>query len=164
MIVSKAYFLFGNTWNSFVKSYTESLFNFQVKDDTVVHVWLGNAMKHMAKVTKAGLRAILSSCWYLNYVSYGADWSKYYKCEPQNFTGLNIVWKFWACFKCKSWTLMPKYLLTLSWDYYAYVHTVICYWGIKFNIFPRNTSFIKILALRFYKIFLCTTCIVIIFL
>ena len=41
----------------------------------------------MAKVTQAGLRAILSSPWYLNYISYGSDWTKYYLAEPLDFHG-----------------------------------------------------------------------------
>ena len=41
----------------------------------------------MAKVTGSGLRAILSSPWYLNYISYGSDWTKYYLAEPQDFHG-----------------------------------------------------------------------------
>jgi len=34
-----------------------------------------------------GYRAVLSACWYLNIISYGPDWEKYYKCDPHNFTG-----------------------------------------------------------------------------
>ena len=41
----------------------------------------------MAKVTGSGLRAILSSPWYLNYISYGSDWTKYYLAEPLDFYG-----------------------------------------------------------------------------
>ncbi|XP_019614522.1 PREDICTED: beta-hexosaminidase subunit alpha-like isoform X2 [Branchiostoma belcheri] len=61
----------------------------QVAKDTVVEVWKSNPAvpTEMARVTAKGLRAILSSCWYLNYISYGTDWGKYYTCEPQDFTG-----------------------------------------------------------------------------
>ncbi|XP_078600308.1 beta-hexosaminidase subunit alpha-like isoform X2 [Branchiostoma floridae x Branchiostoma japonicum] len=61
----------------------------QVAKDTVVEVWKSNppVPTEMATVTAKGLRAILSSCWYLNYISYGDDWGKYYSCEPQDFTG-----------------------------------------------------------------------------
>ena len=41
----------------------------------------------MAKVTSKGLRAILSSPWYLNYINYGSDWTKYYLAEPLDFYG-----------------------------------------------------------------------------
>ena len=41
----------------------------------------------MEKVTRKGLRAILSSPWYLNYISYGSDWTKYYVVEPLSFSG-----------------------------------------------------------------------------
>ena len=41
----------------------------------------------MARVTESGLRAILSSPWYLNYISYGTDWPKYYLAEPLDFFG-----------------------------------------------------------------------------
>lgn len=33
------------------------------------------------RVTNAGLRAIYSTCWYLDYINTGIDWDKYYLCE-----------------------------------------------------------------------------------
>lgn len=64
----------------------------QLKKGTIVHVWkyindpLGYTAE-MTRVTQAGHYAILSSCWYMNYISYGQDWIKFYNCDPQDFVG-----------------------------------------------------------------------------
>ncbi|XP_023335137.1 beta-hexosaminidase subunit alpha [Eurytemora carolleeae] len=59
----------------------------QVKDDTIINVWKGQWEWELSRVTKAGYRVILSSPWYLNYISYGSDWTKYYTTEPLDFYG-----------------------------------------------------------------------------
>ena len=56
--------------------------------DTVIDVWKGaNWQSEMENVTKAGFHSVLSAPFYLNYISYGEDWPKYYSVEPSNFTG-----------------------------------------------------------------------------
>lgn len=55
--------------------------------DTIIHVWKGINdepvyMRELASVVNSGYRALLSSCWYLNYIDYGQDWIKFYKCDP----------------------------------------------------------------------------------
>ncbi|XP_076801117.1 beta-hexosaminidase subunit beta-like [Clavelina lepadiformis] len=60
----------------------------QLKDDTVVEVWINNHPdEELAKVTKLGYRALLAAPWYLDYISTGEDWMKYYLEEPSNFNG-----------------------------------------------------------------------------
>lgn len=60
----------------------------KIKPDTVVHVWMGSGQQdEMHKVTAAGYTTILSAPWYLDYISYGQDWQKYYMVEPLNFDG-----------------------------------------------------------------------------
>lgn len=61
--------------------------NITVKPDTIVEVWKGEWQSELATVTGQGLRAILSSPWYLDYISYGADWGSYYDTEPESFGG-----------------------------------------------------------------------------
>lgn len=65
-----------------------------INEDTIVTVWKGWPGKDAwarktAEITSEGLPAILSAPWYLNYVGYGSDWVKYYKVNPQAFTGGN---------------------------------------------------------------------------
>nr|CAB3252627.1 beta-hexosaminidase subunit alpha [Phallusia mammillata]CAD57204.1 putative beta-N-acetylhexosaminidase [Phallusia mammillata] len=60
----------------------------KVQSDTVVEVWKNNHPdQEVAKVTAMGLRAIVSAPWYLNIISYGQDWHKYYQYDPSNFNG-----------------------------------------------------------------------------
>lgn len=39
----------------------------------------------MEDVVRRGYKAILSAPWYLNYISYGRDWTKYYESDPHSF-------------------------------------------------------------------------------
>lgn len=55
--------------------------------DTIVQVWkyINDKPAYTAElnaVVRAGYKAILSSCWYLNYIDYGQDWVKFYQCDP----------------------------------------------------------------------------------
>ena len=59
----------------------------KMNKETIVNVWKGSWKREMNKVTKAGHLAILSSCWYLNYLKYALDWPKHYKCDPHKFKG-----------------------------------------------------------------------------
>lgn len=60
----------------------------QVRPDTVIEVWIkGGYQNELSNVTAAGLKAIITAPWYLNRISYGADWVGYYNTEPLNFTG-----------------------------------------------------------------------------
>mmetsp|Transcript_42112 Transcript_42112/g.82721 ORF Transcript_42112/g.82721 Transcript_42112/m.82721 type:complete len:441 (-) Transcript_42112:324-1646(-) len=58
----------------------------QILPDTVVDVWKGGWNNTIAKVTEAGFHSVLSAPFYLNYISYGLDWLKYYAVEPTDFT------------------------------------------------------------------------------
>jgi hypothetical protein len=60
----------------------------KILPDTVIDVWKGgNWQDEIANVTRDGFHAVLSAPFYLNYISYGEDWPKYYSVEPSNFTG-----------------------------------------------------------------------------
>jgi len=67
------------------------IIGFQVKSDTVVQVWKGGSEQELASVTASGLKAILSSPWYLDYISYGPDWRNYYAAEPLSFNGTDSL-------------------------------------------------------------------------
>uniref|UniRef100_A0A914Y042 beta-N-acetylhexosaminidase n=1 Tax=Panagrolaimus superbus TaxID=310955 RepID=A0A914Y042_9BILA len=69
---------------------------------SIAHVWKGETMDEIMSevynVTFNGHPTILSTCWYLNYIRYGADWGyvngdttlrrgEYYECDPTGFIG-----------------------------------------------------------------------------
>ena len=62
-----------------------------MRPDTVIHVWKGGWQNELAKVTARKLRALISTPWYLDYISYGPDWHNYYATEPLSFNGLFII-------------------------------------------------------------------------
>jgi len=53
----------------------------------VIEVWKDSEWNEMSAVTAAGLKAVLASPWYLNRISFGADWVSYYNVEPLSFNG-----------------------------------------------------------------------------
>ncbi|KFM07950.1 Beta-hexosaminidase subunit beta, partial [Aptenodytes forsteri] len=68
----------------------------QLKPETVVQVWMENNYAHELSISHwsefvtgftDGFTAILAAPWYLDYISYGQDWKKYYSVEPLNFPG-----------------------------------------------------------------------------
>ncbi|KAF2878769.1 hypothetical protein ILUMI_27396 [Ignelater luminosus] len=63
----------------------------QLRNDTVVQVWkdwsIGGWKWTTYRATRAGLQVLLSACWYLDHLSNGGDWQKYYDCEPTDFGG-----------------------------------------------------------------------------
>ncbi|CAB3401004.1 unnamed protein product [Caenorhabditis bovis] len=69
---------------------------------SIIHIWKGDTheeiYQQIANVTSKNIPVIVSACWYLNYIKYGADWkdlisgtvasnSQYYYCDPTNFNG-----------------------------------------------------------------------------
>ncbi|XP_032675965.1 beta-hexosaminidase subunit beta-like [Odontomachus brunneus] len=56
--------------------------------NTVVHVWkIPRWQKELERATMAGHPVLLSSCWYLDHIAGGGDWTKYYNCNPFDFVG-----------------------------------------------------------------------------
>ncbi|KAG8130983.1 hypothetical protein E2320_017606 [Naja naja] len=60
----------------------------KLQPDTVVEVWKNFLYQlELARITKQGHQAILAAPWYLNVISYGEDWKRYYGVEPLDFIG-----------------------------------------------------------------------------
>nr|CAH8862910.1 unnamed protein product [Trichobilharzia regenti] len=51
----------------------------------IVHLYKPDWEQVLDEVTKAGYRAILSSCWDLSSVEPGDDWKRIYECDPVSF-------------------------------------------------------------------------------
>ncbi|XP_069483588.1 beta-hexosaminidase subunit beta isoform X3 [Ambystoma mexicanum] len=76
--VNKGYMIWQEVFDNGVK----------IKQDTVVEVWKGSRCnEELQNVTAAGFKTILAAPWYLDIISYGQDWQRYYKVEPLCFNG-----------------------------------------------------------------------------
>ncbi|KAG8144962.1 hypothetical protein E2320_013352 [Naja naja] len=77
---------FGQDYKKLESFYIQRLLDI-VNPHAVIHVWKGKFQQEMSRVTEAGFRALLSSPWYLNIISYGQDWLEAYQIEPLDFEG-----------------------------------------------------------------------------
>ncbi|XP_049721689.1 beta-hexosaminidase subunit beta [Elephas maximus indicus] len=60
----------------------------KLQPGTVVEVWKAEKYpEELMKVTEAGYPVILAAPWYLDLISYGQDWKRYYQVEPLDFYG-----------------------------------------------------------------------------
>lgn len=59
----------------------------RLPNGTVVQVWTGNSESLLQQITKQGLPALLSSCWYLDHLQSGGDWKSFYGCDAADFPG-----------------------------------------------------------------------------
>ncbi|EEC11560.1 beta-hexosaminidase A, putative, partial [Ixodes scapularis] len=61
--------------------------------DTLVGIWKDTSLdsklktwqEYIMPIAKKGYQMVLSAPWYLNYISYGQDWKKYYETDPRDF-------------------------------------------------------------------------------
>jgi hexosaminidase len=56
-------------------------------NNTTIHVRADGGFDTLAAVTKAGKFGVYSGCWYLDELSTGSDWQKFYECELLDFDG-----------------------------------------------------------------------------
>eukprot|EP00039_Didymoeca_costata_P010737 m.145292 g.145292 ORF g.145292 m.145292 type:complete len:835 (+) comp14943_c1_seq1:283-2787(+) len=87
--------------------------------EAVVDIWKGFDKATLQSVTKAGLRAIVSGCWYLDIISgetaWGRQWVDYYNCDPTDFDGTDeqkeLVMGGHACIwgeACDATNILPR--------------------------------------------------------
>ncbi|XP_074595838.1 beta-hexosaminidase subunit beta-like isoform X2 [Brevipalpus obovatus] len=74
----------------------------QVSNDTIVQVWKSSDEKRnwqddVRSIARKRHQVIVSSCWYLNKISYGPDWIEYYKCDPRSLDEKEYVIGGEAC-------------------------------------------------------------------
>ncbi|XP_066233451.1 beta-hexosaminidase subunit beta [Saccopteryx leptura] len=62
--------------------------NVKLQQGTIVQVWKRETYTDkLSAITADGFPALLSAPWYLDYISYGQDWTGYYRVEPLDFSG-----------------------------------------------------------------------------
>ena len=64
-----------------------------IKPETIIHAWLPKWKDVFRNATSEGHRCILSACWYLNRISYGEDWKKFYQCDPRSAFDASTPWE-----------------------------------------------------------------------
>jgi len=56
-----------------------------ITNDTIIHIWKGNWQEEAKRVTRSGFSTVISAPYYLNIISYGTDWPKYYEVDIAEF-------------------------------------------------------------------------------